>query len=115
MNERVAAHVAVRGGVRKLARADPVDHYQKYSPDSQSTNEKCEQWARHLLYAAPRPAGRSELAAGRRDWLGVRHFVAQHRQGEYAYVTRAVGGMRQTIWAFIQELNRSLAGDHETE
>src|SRR2546423_2237532 len=84
--------------------------------DAQCTNDLCERWARHLLYASPRPSGPpTNLPADRRDWFGVRHFVTQQRQTEFAYVTKSMGGMRQAIWTFIEELHRSMSDDHETE
>jgi diguanylate cyclase len=84
-----------------------------------SANDRCERWARHLLYgsASPRDEWRDQgdSSGTRRDWLGVRHFLLAHRQKEYAFVMRAVGGMRSAIWSFVGDMNRTLTAAREDD
>jgi diguanylate cyclase (GGDEF)-like protein len=97
--------------------------YGHYAFDTEETagtvaNDRCEKWARHLLYGGPSPRPEwedQERRGSERDWLGARHFLLAHRQKEYAYVMRAVGGLRSAIWSFVGELNRSLAGAREED
>lgn len=78
-----------------------------------------ETWARHVLVGAPRPG--SEAAPGapsspaRRDWIGVRQFVSDHRRRESTYVTRGFDDLKQVIWVFIQGLGRAVPADEKDD
>jgi diguanylate cyclase (GGDEF)-like protein len=78
--------------------------------------ELCDRWAAHVLYAAsppdePHAAG----AGGRRDWIGVRTFLAERRRRERAFVSDSLTGMQQVVLMFVGELNRSLLGEQEAD
>jgi diguanylate cyclase len=85
-----------------------------------SFSQQCDAWARHLLILAPPPntelededdeAG-SELLSGQRDWASVLRFVAARRQREQQHVNKALGDLRQGIWAFAQSLGTALVED----
>ncbi len=80
-------------------------------------HNRCEQWAMHVLYAAPHPEGLSPEHAvrGWRDWAGLRQFYARQRRDEFQYVTRSMSDMQQVVWTFIQGLNQSLSNENETD
>lgn len=88
-----------------------------------SFGELCEAWSRHILLGTKPPAGAATGLADDddpdvpnafhpRDWRGARRFVADHRRQEQAYVTEAMGDLRQGIWAFAQTLGTALVEDH---
>src|SRR5690349_15248156 len=53
--------------------------------DAQTLERQCEQWAKHILFAAPPPAesGTAEGGTGgTRDWTSLRAFFLQQRHRE---------------------------------
>lgn len=77
-----------------------------------------EAWAQHLLVLAPspdRPEGAEKTAETRRDWAGLRRFLADHRKREVAYVTESVDGLRDAVWAFVRSLNRVLGNERSAD
>jgi diguanylate cyclase len=82
-----------------------------------SFSQQCDAWARHLLILAPAPSAESEddddllLPPGQRDWPSVLRFVTERRQREQQHVNKAVGDLRQGIWAFAQMLGTALVED----
>jgi diguanylate cyclase (GGDEF)-like protein len=47
----------------------------------------------------------------KRNWIGVRGFVADHRRHEAGFVMDGFGHLREAVWAFIQALSQSLVAD----
>ncbi len=65
-----------------------------------------EAWARHVLVLAP-PPGRSQWRS-ERDWLGLRRFVVSHLRETHASSTKALGDLRDVLWALIDGMSRAL-------
>lgn len=86
---------------------------------AQTINEMCQQWARHVLIAAPCPgAGPGTAAAGavsERNWQGLRDFVTQLRQREKAYVTTNFKEIRNVLGDFIDTLGKVVAEGQEDQ
>jgi diguanylate cyclase (GGDEF)-like protein len=79
---------------------------------------KFEGWAQHLLVLAPspdRPEGSSASLESRRDWMGLRRFLTEHRKREVAYVNESVEGLRDAVWAFVRSLNRVLGNERSAD
>jgi diguanylate cyclase len=75
--------------------------------------EQCEQWVQHLLVGAvhPRAADKREsLPLEKRDWQGVRKFLAEARGEEARAVHQALGAMHQSLWAALKALDSVVAG-----
>ncbi|MFZ4791501.1 MAG: GGDEF domain-containing protein [Candidatus Competibacteraceae bacterium] len=86
---------------------------------AQTISEQCEQWARHILIAAPQPGveGNSAERSGQadRNWLGLRDFVTQICHSENAYVTSNSKNIRQVLGNFIDTLGKAIAEDDEDQ
>jgi diguanylate cyclase len=102
-----------------------------------SFSQLCEAWARHLLTDAPPPLAPDELAereaewaaqcaasgepakaddgGWRRDWPTVVQFMHARRQREQQHVNKALGDLRQGIWAFAQSLGTALVEDQRMD
>ena len=78
--------------------------------DRETFKGKCDAWVAHLLHGHP-IAGDPAAAGGRRDWAGLRNFVAHHRAQEAALVGRSLGDLRQVVYAFIQTINQAFSED----
>jgi len=82
---------------------------------AQAIHEQCEQWARHILIAAPHPGaeGNSAEHGGQadRNWQGLRDFVTLIRRSENAYVTSNFKNIRQVLGNFIDTLSKVIAED----
>ena len=75
--------------------------------------DHCEQWVQHLLVGAARPGGldkRESLPLEKRDWQGVRKFLADTRGEEARAVHQALGAMHQSLWASLKALDAVVAG-----
>jgi diguanylate cyclase len=91
--------------------------------DAAALRDCCERWAQHVLVGAPEPgATRVDAETGavpvgppRRNWPGVRHFVADHRRDEVHFVMDGFGHLREAVWAFIQALSQSVVADRGDE
>jgi diguanylate cyclase len=91
--------------------------------------EQCSGWARHLLNFAPPPVGgvanvrptangvdgQRVVGRVRRDWASVVQFVVARRKREQEHVNRALGELRQSIWAFAQSLGMALVEDQHMD
>jgi diguanylate cyclase len=73
-----------------------------------------EQWAQHVLVAAPAP-GTEAASDARRDWAGVREFARDYCKNSSRHTQTVIGDLRQVIWVFIQNLNQTLAAANETD
>jgi diguanylate cyclase len=73
-----------------------------------------EQWAQHVLVAAPPPVGTAESDA-RRDWAGVREFVRGYCEGSAKHARTVIGDLRQVVWVFIQNLNQTVSHASEVD
>ncbi|MCC7371505.1 MAG: GGDEF domain-containing protein [Chloroflexi bacterium] len=99
-----------------------------------SYSQLCEAWARHLLILAPPPLSDDELierernvgpqgegedasaeTPPRRDWPTVVQFMQSRRQREQQHVNKALGDLRQGIWAFAQSLGSALIEDQRMD
>jgi diguanylate cyclase (GGDEF)-like protein len=75
---------------------------------------EAERWAQHVLIFAPSPDGRGRTGDRRRNWPGVRRFLARHRRAEAERVAQSLRGLRSVVWAFVRSL-RNAAGDPEAD
>ena len=76
-------------------------------------NDLCEQWAQHLMVGAPRPGvpdRREALPLDRRDWNGVRKFLAESRAVEGRAVGQTMSALQQSLWAALKALDGVVAG-----
>ena len=87
-----------------------------------SFSQKCEAWARHLLVLAPPPLDDAVVnddddldQPTSRDWPSVLSFVQTRRQREAQHVNKALGDLRQGIWAFAQSLGTALTEDQRVD
>jgi hypothetical protein len=85
-------------------------------------SQLCEAWARHLLILAPPPTDGASPRNGvpprysdTRDWSTVLRFVQSRRQREQQHVNKALGDLRQGIWAFAQSLGTVLVEDQRVD
>jgi diguanylate cyclase (GGDEF)-like protein len=87
-------------------------------------NQRCEAWARHLLVLSPPPRDGSDGGAETqddtgacesRDWPSALQFVQTRRQREAQHVNKALGDLRQGIWAFAQSLGTVLVEDQRVD
>lgn len=90
----------------------------------------CEQWAQHVLIAAPPPGdgSRSEPvedtrgivlaqpgAEARRDWSSVRSFVRDYCQQATGHARTVMTDLRQVVWVFIQSLSQSISAEQQAD
>ena len=85
-------------------------------------SQQCEAWARHLLVLAPPPTDGASAEHGTlpqysdtREWPAVLRFVQSRRQREQQHVNKALGDLRQGIWAFAQSLGTVLIEDQRVD
>jgi diguanylate cyclase len=85
-------------------------------------SQKCEAWVRHLLVLAPPPLEDAPPEvddivgqAAARDWPSALSFVQSRRQREAQHVNKALGDLRQGIWAFAQSLGTVLVEDQRVD
>lgn len=88
--------------------------------DAKTINDLCEQWARHVLIAAPYPGAErgktvvtGEIAG--RNWQGLRDFLTQLRQQEKAYVTSNFKEIRHVLGDFIDTLGKVIVEGQEDQ
>jgi diguanylate cyclase len=74
-----------------------------------------ERWAQHVLLAKPSPNGVAGAGDSRRDWAGVRNFVADYCRGASSHSRTVAGDLRQVVWVFIQSLSHAVAADRDTD
>jgi diguanylate cyclase len=74
-----------------------------------------ERWAQHVLLAAPAPGAPAGAGDRRRDWTGVREFVAEYCRGSSGHARTVMGDLRQVVWVFIQNLSHAFAHDEQTD
>ncbi|MCC6133980.1 MAG: GGDEF domain-containing protein [Candidatus Contendobacter sp.] len=86
---------------------------------AKAISEQYEQWARHILIAAPYPGAEGNNAdrSGQadRNWQGLRDFVTQIRRSENAYVTSNFKNIRQVLGNFIDTLGKAIAEDDDDQ
>lgn len=96
-----------------------------------SFSQLCEAWSRHLLILAPPPLPADEIVqeiiddatadaadlegSDRRNWPTVVQFMLARRQREQQHVNKALGDLRQGIWAFAQSLGSALVEDQRMD
>jgi diguanylate cyclase len=73
-----------------------------------------ERWAQHVLSATPPPTGTGSTD-GRRDWAGIRAFVADYCRGANAHAQVVMGDLRQVVWVFIRNLSHAFAEDRDSD
>jgi diguanylate cyclase len=83
--------------------------------EASTFSELAERWAQHVLLAAPPPTGAASAESTRRDWTGVRNFVADYCRGASAHTRSVMGDLRQVVWVFIQNLSLAFADDRESD
>ncbi|HEY8923632.1 MAG TPA: GGDEF domain-containing protein [Polyangia bacterium] len=77
--------------------------------DTAAFMQTSEQWAQHVLVAAPAPGADASSTEGRRDWSGVREFVRDYCRNSSAHNRTVITDLRQVVWVFIQNLNQTVA------
>ncbi|MFN8574398.1 MAG: GGDEF domain-containing protein [Gemmatimonadaceae bacterium] len=73
-------------------------------------------WMLHATMGATRPGSSEERPAGGvlyRDWKGLVQYFGGTRRDEAAYVTRALGDFRDSIWAFVSALHQLVLEEQE--
>ena len=85
--------------------------------DAKTINGLCQQWARHVLIAAPYPGTeRGKVVTSEitdRNWQGLQDFVTQLRQQEKAYVTNNFKEIRHVLSDFIDTLGKVIVEGQE--
>jgi len=76
--------------------------------DTTAFMQTSEQWAQHVLMAAP-PPGADAGTEGRRDWAGVREFVREYCRNSSTHNRTVITDLRQVVWVFIQNLNQTVS------
>ena len=74
-----------------------------------------EQWAQHVLVAAPAPGSEAGASDARRDWNGVREFARDYCKNSSTHTRSVIGDLRQVVWVFIQNLNQTLSQSTEAD
>ena len=77
--------------------------------DPAAFNAKSEQWAQHILVAAPPPGSQAAVSDGRRDWAGVREFARDYCQSSSTHTRTVIADLRQVVWVFIQNLSQTVS------
>ncbi|MCC6177513.1 MAG: GGDEF domain-containing protein [Chloroflexi bacterium] len=89
-----------------------------------SFQQQCDAWARHLLVLEPPPALTAvpmddevdlPIQERERDWPTVSRFLVDRRRREQHHVNKALGDLRQGLWAFAQSLGTALIEDQRTD
>ncbi len=89
---------------------------------SEDSAEEFEKWALRLLVGEVPSIDLEEGSPGsarkkgiRRDWGGVRRFVAKHRKIEHDYVVDGMANLRQAVRVFIQCTTGSFRAEREDD
>jgi diguanylate cyclase len=88
--------------------------------DNASANEleeRCEQWARHLLIGTPPPQdeGSAAVTAGQRLWEGARRFFTATRRHEQEFINSRIHDLRDMLWMFIQGIRATFVEDQAAD
>lgn len=85
-------------------------------------SQLCEAWTRHLLVLAAPPLdgtipahGEASRYSETREWAAALQFIQVRRQREQQHVNKALGDLRQGIWAFAQSLGTVLIEDQRVD
>jgi diguanylate cyclase len=97
--------------VADMLRACGEHAFDTHKHSGESMRTRAEQWARHLLIAAPHPDNQN----AERDFLGVRRFVRELRQGEAEFVRSALREFRSMIASVFTNFERALMVDGEAD
>ncbi len=83
------------------------------SRNAVDTARELEAWATHLLLGQPRPGEPDESAPrgamARRDWAGVRNFIAALRGEESEFVQQAVSDFQETVHGLVSRVREAIA------
>src|SRR3569623_916267 len=72
---------------------------------AEQLQQRCDQWARHLLVGSPPPgAAGVGTAISKREWDGARRFFVDARRSEQEFVNARIGDFRDMLWVFIHGL-----------
>jgi diguanylate cyclase len=106
----------------KVLRALGQHAFDLENESSITFSQLCEAWARHLLILAPPPTDGASPPPGdalrygeTRDWASALRFVQSRRLREQQHVNKALGDLRQGIWAFAQSLGTVLIEDQRVD
>jgi diguanylate cyclase (GGDEF)-like protein len=129
---RVAENLANKSGYR-VAEPDRaltvigtlLKAYGRFAFDAEqpadALRDRCEDWAQRILLGerSPRdgdagPGTSGELAVSR-DFRGLERFFSEQRQSEGEYVTRSLGGLRETVLSLARSLGGSVAEDRDAD
>jgi diguanylate cyclase (GGDEF)-like protein len=81
--------------------------------DADGIRQAFENWAQHVLVAAPVATATDQKPSSGRQWGAVRQFVGSHRKREVAYVQRTLADLREVIWNFVVIVNRTAGEDKQ--
>ena len=86
---------------------------------ARTISEQCEQWARHILIAAPYPGAEpsdiEHSSEAARNWQGLRDFITQLRRREHTFVTSNFKDMRQVLGDFIDTLGKVIVENEDDQ
>jgi diguanylate cyclase len=84
--------------------------------DADELRRQMHDWMMHATVGAPQPGSESTQPVGgilARDWNGlVRHF-GNTRRDEAAFVSRSMGDLRESIWAFVRAFHQFVVEEQE--
>jgi len=95
--------------------------YGKYAFDTDTSSAAearatSHSWMLHATMGAPRPGATDSRPAGGvlyRDWKGLTQYFGGARRDESEYVGRALGDLRDSVWAFVSALHQLVLEEHE--
>jgi len=83
---------------------------------AEQLQQRCDQWARHLLVGSPPPgAAGVGTAISKREWDGARRFFVDARRSEQEFVNARIGDFRDMLWVFIHGLRAAFADDQSAD
>jgi diguanylate cyclase (GGDEF)-like protein len=78
---------------------------------ARQAEQLAEHWSQHLLIRRPKPGDEARAGTPSRDYRAVAAFVTQQRTAEHTLAGKVLDELRQTVWAFVQSLNRAFADE----
>src|SRR3569623_1955002 len=83
---------------------------------AEQLQQRCDQWARHLLVGSPPPgAAGVGTAISKREWDGARRFIVDASRSEQEIVNARIGDFRDMLWVFFLGLRSAFADDQSAD
>jgi diguanylate cyclase len=89
--------------------------------DVEAFRKEADAWSSHIAIASPAPGAAPDAvktaasSEARRDWEGLRRFVRSYCKSSSHHANAVVADLRETLWAFIRNLNQAFTEDGETD